>query len=284
MKSLALLGAIAHLIAAPVEVAAEKSAFQFRPPQGTEQKVYLGIPELLAADVPVVFVMHGVKRNADEYRDQWYDLALRHGFVLVVPEFSQEQFPGTSAYNLGNVFAPDGRINPEQEWAFSRLEWIFDDVRRRLRVATDRYSVYGHSAGAQFVHRFLMHVPGARIGRAVAANAGWYTMPDFQIAFPYGLRGSAVSESRLRAALNVPLVILLGESDVDPGDPNLRRTPEAMLQGPHRFARGNAFFKTASHAASEFDAELLWRIETVSDVGHDNSLMAPAAVSYLISP
>ena len=66
------------------------------------------------------------------------------------------------------------------------------------------YLLYGHSAGAQFVHRYLYFVPEARVAKVVAANAGWWTLPDLAVGFPYGLRGSVVHEAGLKAMLQRP--------------------------------------------------------------------------------
>ena len=54
-------------------------------------------------DRRVVVVMHGLRRDADRYRDEWRDLAEQQGFLLLVPEFSAAKFPGTRWYNFGNV-------------------------------------------------------------------------------------------------------------------------------------------------------------------------------------
>lgn len=251
-------------------------------PGGIEQRVYLTRPVHLAADRPVVFVMHGVGRNAEEYRDQWHKLAIEHDFLLVVPEFSKRQYPGSEAYNLGNVFDAAGRLRPATEWSFSTIEPIFDEVRRHFGMTTKAYAIYGHSAGGQFVHRFLYHVPKARVTRVVVANAGWYTMPVYNVAFPYGLRNSVVSSADLAATLAMPVTILLGEQDIDPEHPSLNREPEALLQGPHRFARGQAFFAAAADASARLGVPFGWQLVTVPDAGHDNRLMAPAAVPWLL--
>ena len=95
-------------------------------------------------------------------------------------------------------------------WSYSAIEPLFQDAIRRYGMVTTGYSLYGHSAGSQFVHRFLFHVPDAHVVRAVAANAGWYTMPDLQVEWPYGLRGSRVDSDKLASALNTPLTVLLG--------------------------------------------------------------------------
>ena len=39
------------------------------------------------------------------------------------------------------------------------------------------------------MHRLIFFVPDARYVRAVTANSGWYTMPKFEVKYPYGLRG-----------------------------------------------------------------------------------------------
>ena len=38
--------------------------------------------------------------------------------------------------------------------------------------------MFGHSAGGQFVHRFVQFKPNSRVNYAISANAGWYTVPD----------------------------------------------------------------------------------------------------------
>lgn len=244
------------------EAEAAKIRIELQTPGGVEQKVYLARPVGLAADRPIVFVMHGVRRNADEYRDQWYDLAEEHDFLVVVPEFSDDDFPGAEAYDYGNVYDEAGGVKPRSTWAFETIEPIFDDVRRRYGMTAEAYSIYGHSAGARFVHRFLMHVPEARVLRVVAANAGSYTMPDFSVDFPYGLRGSAVGREDLGRALQLPVAILLSEADTD--------------------SRGQAFFATARAAAADLQVPFGWQLATVPGADHDNRKMAPATVPYLL--
>ena len=270
------------LFIAPGAAEAAKIRIKLETPGGIEQKIYLTRPVKLAADRPVIFVMHGVQRNAETYRDQWHELAIEHDFLLVVPEFSERQFPGAAAYNLGNVFDAAGKVRPAAEWSFSAIEPIFDEVRRRFGMTTKAYAIYGHSAGGQFVHRFLYHVPKARVTRAVVANAGWYTMPVYNVAFPYGLRNSVVRSADLAAALRMPVTILLGEQDTDLEHPSLNREPEALLQGPHRFARGQAFFDAAADASGRLGVPFGWQLVTVPGADHDNRLVAPAAVPWLM--
>ena len=243
--------------------------------------VWYHLPRQVQADTPVLFVMHGVNRDADRYRDQWSALARQYGFILVVPEFDREHFPGAAAYNLGNVFDPAGKPIPRGQWSFSAIEPLFDQVRELTGTRVGAYDLYGHSAGAQFVHRYVLFVPDARLGRAVAANAGWYTLPDRHVEYPYGLHGKRLPPVDLRRALGQPLVVLLGTADNDPAYHNLRRTPEALAQGPHRLARGEFFFGSAASAAEAEGVALGWTLEKVAGVAHDNGGMAQAAAASL---
>src|SRR5579883_2038795 len=54
-------------------------------------------------DLPVVFVLHGALRDAENYLHDWDALADRYHFLLVVPEFSAAEFPGDIGYILGNT-------------------------------------------------------------------------------------------------------------------------------------------------------------------------------------
>jgi poly(3-hydroxybutyrate) depolymerase len=261
---------------------AAKIRFRFDGWEGPTLNVYVSRPAGLAPDRPVVFVMHGMQRNADQYRDQWHELAMEHEFLLVVPEFSRRDFPGSAGYNLGNRVDSSGQAVARSRWTFSAIEPLFDDVRKRWGMSTSRYALYGHSAGAQFVHRFVFFVPDARVSRVVTANAGWYTMPDYQVAWPYGLGGTALPPEMLAEAFRKPVTVLLGERDDDPQHQSLRRTPEAMAQGPSRLDRGRRFFTTARAQAARMNVPFNWRMELVPGVGHDNRRMAPAAVEILL--
>lgn len=223
-------------------------------------------------DAPVVIVMHGVNRNADDYRDNWIGLAEHYGLRVYAPEFTRRAFPGAAAYNLG-------RIGQEGVSSYAAIEPLFAAITQR--GAADGYILFGHSAGAQFVHRALLFEDMPHLLKAYSANAGWYTLPDQGSDWPYGLAGVPVSEDQIAAWLGRPMTLLLGDADTDPDDPNLRRTPEALAQGPHRFARGLFFFQSARAEAERLNAPLGWRVVTVEGVAHDNAGMAQAA-AYLI--
>ena len=194
---------------------------------GKHVKVWHYAPAGLAADAPVVIVMHGVGRNGEDYLNDWAQYADRKHFLLVVPEFSKAEFPGDEGYNYGNTVDAAGKPLPREEWSFSMIEPVFDAVRARTGNRSTTYLLYGHSAGAQFVQRFIYFVPAARYSRAVEANAGWYMLPDLAGAFPYGLRGTPVGEADLRKALARPLVV-----------PARRGGHRHEEQGPAPHARG----------------------------------------------
>jgi poly(3-hydroxybutyrate) depolymerase len=259
-----------------------KEQFVFDRWDGPAINVFVTRPPGIGPDRPVVIVMHGMRRNADEYRDQWHDLAVKHDFLLIVPGFSSENFPGSRGYNLGNTFGIAGSPVDRGLWSFSAIEKIFDDVLRRYEMNAGQYAIYGHSAGSQFVHRFLMHVPDARVSSAVAANAGWYTLPDFSVDYPVGLKGSAVVTENLASFFRTSLTILLGDQDTDADDDSLRRNDEVNVQGPHRLARGHYFFTSGSRVANSMGLLFAWKLAEVAGADHDNRLMAPQAVEHLL--
>ena len=129
-----------------------------------------------------------------------------------------------------------------------------------------------------------MFMPDARIDQAITANAGWYTMPDPAVAFPYGTKSAPITGETLGAALGKPLTVLLGTADTDTADPDLRTTAEANLQGPHRFARGQSFHAEGRALADRLGTPFGWKIVFVPGVGHSNALMAQATAKLIAGP
>ncbi len=261
---------------------AQPKTFTFDGWAGPALRVWFWAPGAVAATTPVVVIMHGVNRDADRYLAEWTPLAERYGFIVVVPEFNQAAFPGSLGYNTGYFRNLDGSPRRREQWSFAALEPLFDAVKARTGTGVPHYALYGHSAGAQFVHRYVLFMPEARLSRAVAANAGWYTRPDLDTAYPYGLAGSPIGAAELTRGLGKPLTILLGTADTDIADPNLRTTRQANAQGPHRFARGLSFHAAGKETAARLAVPFGWRLEEVPGVGHDNGEMAVAAAPLLV--
>lgn len=232
-------------------------------------------------NMPILFVMHGVQRNADDYRDNWAELSEYHNVLVIVPEFSNATFPKSRTYNYGNLRSEDSAMNPEELWSYSLIDPIFDHVVQHTRSKAKQYDIFGHSAGSQFVHRFFLFKQRTKANRVVAANAGTYTMLDFDVDFPYGFKGVEYSEDRLKQALQRKLVVQLGKEDTDPNHHNLNVTPNAMKQGEHRFARGQTFYNEAKAAADRLGVDFNWVIRTVPGAAHDNAKMAVDIAKYL---
>jgi poly(3-hydroxybutyrate) depolymerase len=243
------------------------------PSAGGEMAIWLHRPAAWRPGGAVLAVLHGASRNADGYRDVWAPIAEARGALLVCPEFSQAQYPGAEAYNEGRA-----RGLPRAQWSFHALPRAVAAARRAAgEDGAGGYLLYGHSAGSQFAHRTLLLCGGLGATRMVAANAGFYSWPDLSIAYPYGLGGLDLDAAALRAALAFPLTVLLGEADIDPQDPQLRRSPTAMRQGPHRLERGRNF-----HAAAMASGmPCAWGLSTVPGVAHSNAGMAQRAAAVL---
>ena len=226
-------------------------------------------------------VLHGLQRDADRYRDEWRPLADRFGVLLLVPEFSQAKFPGTRWYNFGNLQDDAGAATRPEAWSFHAFERVVAAAMQAAGATRPGYVLYGHSAGAQFVHRFLLLTGAPRAEAVVIANSGSYTLPRFDRPFVEGLGGTAADPAVLRTVFARPVILQLGEADTDPNHSSLPRQPWAVAQGSHRFARGWHFFDAARRAAAEQGAPFAWRVVTVPGVGHSNAGMAEAAAPLL---
>ncbi|MYZ45508.1 alpha/beta hydrolase [Schauerella aestuarii] len=230
-------------------------------------------------DRPVVLVQHGVLRNGDDYCDFWMPAADKHGLLIIAPTFSDADWPGLDSYNNGRVTDAEGRVRPVEDWTYAILERLWADVRATGVTQRDRAHLFGHSAGGQFVHRLMSSQSHAPFEAVVASNSGWYTLPDRGLDFPEGLNIAGLSDAHLERLLGYPLLLLLGECDNDVNAPNLPANPEALRQGPHRFARGHNYFAAGKAAAERLGLPFNWQVQNVPHIGHDGRSMSAVAAS-----
>lgn len=157
---------------------------KYEPLKDKPVNIWYYIPSDTPVDLPILFVCHGMKRNAAKYRDNWIELSKKHKVIIIAPEFSIEHYPKSWGYNLGNMFDLNRNPLPEDVWSFSIIDPIFNFVVDQINGNQTSYDLFGHSAGAQFAHRFIMFKRGTKVDRVITANAGWYTMPDFAVNYP----------------------------------------------------------------------------------------------------
>lgn len=223
---------------------------------------------------PVWFVMHGAGRGAKGYLQAAAPVAERHNALAIAIEFSERTHRTQEDYTL--------RVT-----AYAEVEHVFEAARRLLGGRQQGYYLFGHSAGAQFVHRLITFMPDARVLGAVAANAGWYTLPvrgnERNVAMPYGLRGSPVERADLRWLFATPLTVMLGARDTATADVDrlLRGTPEAMAQGATRLARGQNYFATGRAAAETSNETFRWRLAIVPRAAHEVTEVMASAGFFL---
>ncbi len=231
----------------------------------------------------VLIVMHGAGRSGRDTLLTWVPYGEQYSCLIVAPEFSGTYYPGDQWYMGGNLFSSTGSVNPKSNWTYSAIEHLFDDIRNRTGSGRDSYLLFGHSAGAQFVHRLVTFLPEARYRRAVAANAGFYVFPSYSVQAPAGLKNSPLPASDLPKVLSRKLIIMSGEADTNPNDSSLATFPEAEAQGKNRFERALAYYTTAKSEAARLSAPLNWEYHTVPGIGHDEAGMAGPSAARLFS-
>ncbi len=90
---------------------------------------------------------------------------------------------------MSNIFDDGDNPTPEtfndpDEWTCSVLDPLFDYIVADISGTQQKYNAWGHSAGAQFLHRLFMYLPNSKIDVAVCSNAGWYTVTENTVSYP----------------------------------------------------------------------------------------------------
>ena len=142
---------------------------------GVDLPVFVAKPGKINKATRLVVVMHGRKRNAEEYRDQWIEAAKDLNLLVVVPEFSEKNFPEVWGFNYGNVITPESEPIEKKLHAFSSISPLANEAIEKFKLKSNNWGIYGHGAGAHFVHRYVLHQPEANHTLAIAATlAGIY--------------------------------------------------------------------------------------------------------------
>jgi len=210
----------------------------------------------------VLVSVHGVSRNAEEHIELLRPLADRYGVLLVAPLFAADRF--RDFQRLGRR----GR-GPRADLALIR---VLNELTMAIGCDTSRIDMFGFSGGAQFAHRFALAHP-QRVRRLALGAAGWYTMPDDTLPYPYGTAdASGLKAVRLNAiaAARLPTLVLVGERDDCTDDEELNRSQMVCdSQGDTRLRRAESWTRAMNaFAAGRGESE---QVSLVTLPGVDHS-------------
>ncbi len=217
----------------------------------------------------VLYSIHGISRNAEEHVERFIGQAESHGATIVAPLFIKDQFPryqrlGTSA---------------QLERADMAFDHLLHDVQEWLDVPPAPMRIFGFSGGGQFVHRYAMFYP-KRIARMVITAPGWYTFPDPDRKYPYGLKSTKdwpKLSFPLENFLKIPTMVMIGEED-DLRDKDLNKAREIdSFQGLNRIERAERWISANRNLARAYSISADFSLETVPNANH-------AYESYMAHP
>ena len=91
-------------------------------------------------------------------------------------------------YNYGGIKTKPEELSNLNDSSFSYIEPVVNQALKKFKLKSDNWGLYGHGAGAHFVHRYVCIIQNP-LTPSIAANPGWYlTMTDKQ--WPFGLKNS----------------------------------------------------------------------------------------------
>ena len=242
-------------------------------------EIYYISPNVIDENTKVIFVIHGNTRNAQDYLSEWRPYIAKKNVIVVAPKFTKESF---KYFALLEMAQSSGKVNrDESEYINNSISLIFNFIKSKFSLNTQTYSMFGHSAGAQFTHRYMLLSDDKRISSAVIANAGWYTFIS-TAEFPYGIKNAPIkiSSDHIRWYTASKVNLLIGSDDV--GFKSLNTSKGAQIQGNNRFERANNYFNTLIKEAEKNNYVLRWNFKVLDDIDHDYKKITPIAADILL--
>jgi len=230
-------------------------------------KIYYHQPKNFTKDSKVLMAIPGAGRNGNSYRDAWIEESEKYGVLILSPMFKEGDYP-FEAYHLGGLiessnlnrsvqFSDSSNVatldestfeftlnTDPNDWLFNEFDRIFDLVVESTRSNQTTYDLFGHSAGGQILHRLALFSNTTKANHIIAANSGFYTLPDFDTKMPFGMQDMLIDTIALKTAFSKKLTILIGQLDNEnETGGTLLRSPTVDQQGNHRLARGRYFYE-----------------------------------------
>lgn len=263
----------------PTRMAHEHGAYMRFVPPGAPRGLLVLVHGTIARDEEAIDA-------AETFIERWIALATRRRLVVLAPAFDQENYGGRAGPGggyrglFGRLVGADVFVNA-----------IVDATREAFPTLPEKFHLYGHSAGGQFVSRYLVMHPD-RVRAAVISAAGTFAFPNPDVSWTNGMNPL---RRRMRwrddkpwkhieivpapkgwiTAAQIPIAVVVGERDTKeikeiPGNP-----------GRTHVDRARQWVRAMRALAREHGKTPRLRFIEVENVGHNSKLLTPACQKAL---
>jgi hypothetical protein len=275
----------------------------------------------------LVIYIHGARRNGLDYYE-WGETAVKNAqkneeTLFVSPQFTSEKDLESHNHDANHLFWTNNnwrvgdesvsskkRVMEVKVSSFSLVDSMIARVcNRKLFPKLKKVIVIGHSAGGQFVQRYVGMTPMPNLLRGykfrfIVMNPSSYLYfddrrpvknatglifqrPDttgcgnfneypkgFENLNPYASKiGSKMIQDQF---LKRDIVFILGGSDVDMNDPSMDKTCSGNMQGRFRLERGQFYYEYVKLFSKK---DKIHRVEVVPNVAHSGDKMINSEIT-----
>ena len=244
--------------------------------------VWIVLPTKYSSNSKFILTMCGISRNAIGMASYWSTFAEDNNYVVAAPDFNANDWSGSS-YSQGNIFSGangSGTLNKKERWTFNIVSEIHRELYTYCGLKDSTYELWGFSGGAQFVHRFAMFQKDNLVSRYTAASAGFYSVPDLSVSFPWGMKHSAfnLNQKDIIEYTKKNLVVMCGSEDTA-RDKEFKTDEKSDAQGLNRLQRAKYFY----NSAKQINPDLKWKLIIIPAVAHEASKMSIAGGNYILN-
>jgi len=175
--------------------------------QGAQYLLY--VPKMLWPwkRLNVLVSVHGTDGVPEPYMTMCLEDADKYDLVVVAPRFDYPTFPNYDTLNLEL-----GAMRSDL-W----LLGVIEEVAQKVRIHKEKFWLFGHSKGGQFVQRFVRAHPD-RIMKAVASASGHYVTTSSELVFPEGISPNPfmpdIPTVDFGKFVLTPMAIVIGTADL----------------------------------------------------------------------
>jgi|TARA_B110000438_G_C15810518_1_gene649424 hypothetical protein len=247
----------------------------------SDVELFYTLPEEINNQTQVLFIVHGGARDSEKYLDIWKKFTEHKNIILVAPEFKRADYEDYEYLNISDDY---GVLNKNlNEHLHNSLSIFFSFFKSKYNLEIDTYKLYGHSGGAQFVHRLLLFSDYDNVSSAVIAGAGSYTFLNNE-NYPYGLKESNhLSDKKIKRYLSQRVTFLIGNQDIKKFESSKKNNIQGKaMQGNNRFEVGINYFNNLITVSERQKIPLRWKFQIAKGVAHDNEKMSLLASEILL--